>query len=300
MRSPSSRLAGDSCRRCLPGAWRPFGLPAPELERFCSASPGVEIARGQRARACAPSPARATRSRPSERDSKRRGVDYRPLHTSHAFHSAMMEPALAPFTALLRANRRCRRRKSPTSPTSPARGSRTKQATSPDYYAKHLRHAVKFEAGVRTLAADPATLLLEVGPGNALTSLARLTIGKDGAKRVVSSLGPRQREARRIRNRRSRRRARLWLAGAEIDWQRFHANARRGAFRCRPIRSSGSGIGSIPNRSRPRRRRSQPRPERSTIRCLRQPGRVTIRRWKHRGSRAPGSSSRILARLARR
>ena len=59
---------------------------------------------------------------------------------------------------------------------------------SPAYYAEHLRRAVQFEAGIRTIAADPAILFLEVGPGNALASLARLTVGKQRAKHVVSSL----------------------------------------------------------------------------------------------------------------
>ena len=102
------------------------------------------------------------------------GIESRALHTSHAFHSAMMEPALAPFTAVLE-------RIALSPPQIPYVSNVTgtwitpEQAMSPAYYAEHLRRAVRFEAGVRTLAADPAILFLEVGPGNALTSLARLT-----------------------------------------------------------------------------------------------------------------------------
>ena len=40
------------------------------------------------------------------------------------------------------------------------------QATSPAYYVEHLRRAVQFEAGVRTLAADPALHFARGRPGH--------------------------------------------------------------------------------------------------------------------------------------
>ena len=95
---------------------------------------------------------------------------------------------------------------------------------SPDYYARHLRHAVRFAAGVRTLAADPTALLLEVGPGNALSSLARMTVGKDANTRVFSSLShPRDRRSDVEATLETT--ARMWLAGAAIDWAGLHADS---------------------------------------------------------------------------
>ena len=82
-----------------------------------------------------------------------------------------------------------------------------------------------FAAGVATLAADPSLLLLEVGPGTALTSLARATLGNDGAARVISSLPhPRERraqiggDARGPRPAVDRRRRR--------DWEGLHRDER--------------------------------------------------------------------------
>ncbi|HEY9230430.1 MAG TPA: acyltransferase domain-containing protein, partial [Gemmatimonadaceae bacterium] len=201
------------------GSMAAVGLPASELERLVLASPGVEIAAFNAPNLC-------TVSGPSEAVAAlgtRLGTigEYRPLHTSHAFHSAMMEPALAPFTGLLR-------RIALSPPRIPYVSNLTgtwitdEQAVSPDYYAKHLRHAVKFDAGVRTLSADPATLLLEVGPGNALTSLARLTLGRDANKRVFSSLAH-VKEQRTDTEATLEATARLWMSGAGIDWRRFHA-----------------------------------------------------------------------------
>jgi acyl transferase domain-containing protein/acyl carrier protein len=151
------------------------------------------------------------------------GIESTALQTSHAFHSRMMEPALAPFTAVLKDI-------ALSPPSIPYISNVTgtwitpEQATSAAYYAAHLRGAVQFEAGVRTLAADPAQLFLEVGPGNALTSMARVTLGANRAKHIIASL-PHSREegpdAEAIHDAVSR----LWLAGASIDWGGLHSDA---------------------------------------------------------------------------
>jgi len=110
------------------------------------------------------------------------------LHTSHAFHSSMLEPVLAPFTAIVE-------KVALSPPTLPYISNVTgdwissQQAVSPAYYAQHLRQTVQFEAGIRVLARDPMLHFLEVGPGNTLTSLARLCIGPDGMRRTSASLG---------------------------------------------------------------------------------------------------------------
>ena len=102
----------------------------------------------------------------------------------------------------------------------------------------------------------PALPSLEVGPGTALTSLARLNLGADGARRVVASMR-RARPTRRDDDEALLEAAgRLWLAGATLDWPAVHAEARAAACRCRPIRSSASATGS--SRAAPRRRAGAP------------------------------------------
>lgn len=156
------------------------------------------------------------------------GVDTRALHTSHAFHSSMMEPMLATFAARVADVALA----APTLPyVSNLSGQwiTPQQATSPTYYAEHLRHAVRFEAGVRTLAADASLHLLEVGPGQAMATLARLSLGKDGARRVSASLGAVREAGVPGREMHALHEAagRLWLAGVPLDWAGLHAGAHR-------------------------------------------------------------------------
>lgn len=204
------------------GSMAAVGLPSAEVERLAREFAGVEVAASNAPNLTTVSGPGAAVAALGERIGTI-GGDFRPLHTSHAFHSSMMEPALEPFAELLRGI-------TLSAPRIPYVSNLTgtwisdSEATSPEYYARHLRHAVQFADGVRAVAADPSVLLLEVGPGNALASLARLTLGKDGAKRVVSSLA-------HVKEQRSEVEAvleatgRLWLAGGEIDWQSFHADA---------------------------------------------------------------------------
>jgi phthiocerol/phenolphthiocerol synthesis type-I polyketide synthase E len=203
-----------------PGSMAAVPLAAPDLERFLREAPGVEIA-------AVNGPGLCTVSGPDEaiqallRRLEATGIEARRLHTSHAFHSAMMEPALAPFLALLE--------KVPLSPpripyVSNLTGTwiTATQASSPAYYAQHLRHAVQFEAGVQLLGADPGAILLEVGPGNALASLARVGLGKDGARRAIPSL-PHPRERRADEEAMLEAAGRLWIAGVAVDWKGLHA-----------------------------------------------------------------------------
>jgi phthiocerol/phenolphthiocerol synthesis type-I polyketide synthase E len=201
-----------------PGAMAAVHLPASELAPRLDG--GVEIAAENAPGLCTISGA----SEPMAdvlRRLEARGVECRPLHTSHAFHSSMMDPALPPFVALLQ--------DIPLSPpTIPYVSNVTgtwitaDQATAPDYYATHLRRPVRFESGVRTLAADPLLFFLEVGPGNALATLTRATLGQGRAATITSSLSrPRRQEG----DTRTMLEAagRLWLSGAVMAWPEMHA-----------------------------------------------------------------------------
>jgi phthiocerol/phenolphthiocerol synthesis type-I polyketide synthase E len=151
------------------------------------------------------------------------GIESTALYTSHAFHSSMMEPALAPFTAVVK-DIALSPPKIPYVSNVTGTWITAEQATSPAYYATHLRCAVQFEAGVRTLAADSALFFLEVGPRNALTSMARMIVGKDRAKHVIASLSH-SREERPDAEAILDAVGRLWLDGASVDWGGVHAGA---------------------------------------------------------------------------
>ena len=154
-----------------------------------------------------------------------RGIEGRPLHTSHAFHSAMMDPILKPF-----GERMTEVRLSP--PRLPYLSNltgtwiRPEEATDPAYWAEHIRCPVRFSEGLAELLKEPGRALLEVGPGNALTTLARQHPARTPRQVVLPSLRhPRERGDDLAFLLGSL--ARLWLAGVEVDWSGFHAHERR-------------------------------------------------------------------------
>jgi acyl transferase domain-containing protein len=48
------------------------------------------------------------------------------------------------------------------------------EATDPSYWSKHMRQTVRFADGIQELLKKSARILLEVGPGRTLTTLAKL------------------------------------------------------------------------------------------------------------------------------
>jgi thioester reductase-like protein len=151
------------------------------------------------------------------------GVDCRPVGVPVASHSWMVEPFLAEFLVRVKAV-----------PLSPPRipfisgvsGTwiTDEQATDPRYWAAHLRRPVRFADGVREVFARPGRVLVEVGPGRALSSLTTaqrlaptpVAVPTMGLPRdslpdlahLVGAVG------------------KLWQTGVPVDWQAFHGDAR--------------------------------------------------------------------------
>ena len=101
-----------------------------------------------------------------------RGIACRLLPTSHAFHSAMVDPVVTPFRELVS---RVQRNPPQIPWVSGVTGEwiTPTQAVDPTYWARQLRCPVRFMDGVGTLLEDSQRVLLEVGPGSALSTLAK-------------------------------------------------------------------------------------------------------------------------------
>jgi amino acid adenylation domain-containing protein len=153
------------------------------------------------------------------------GVSGRLLHTSHAFHSRDMEPAMEPFAEAVS-------RLSPQPPKllflSGTTGTwiTAQQAVDPWYWARHLRLPIRFADGLERLASDPGTVLLEVGPGNTLSSLARRQLDPSRATPVIASL-PHPKDRVTDLETVTGAVGRLWLHGARIDWAGFKGEVLR-------------------------------------------------------------------------
>ena len=114
------------------------------------------------------------------------GVDFHRLHTSHAFHSQMMEPILEKFSDRVAQVKL----ESPQIPfLSNVTGTwiNSDEATNPTYWSNHLRHTVRFSDCLDELLKEPSVVLLEVGPGRTLTTLTKQHPRKEREHVVLSS-----------------------------------------------------------------------------------------------------------------
>lgn len=156
---------------------------------------------------------------------EQRDVHSQVLHTSHAFHSEMMEPILDAFTERVRQVKL-------NAPAIPFLSNVTgawqngAQATDPTYWSRHLRQTVRFADGFSNLLQDTDRILLEVGPGQTLSALVRQHTSQGGNPVVFNSL-PRPRDDQNDLEFLLTSVGKFWLAGGEIDWERFHAGEQR-------------------------------------------------------------------------
>jgi len=146
----------------------------------------------------------------------KRAVSTRKLHTSHAFHSSLMDPVLSSFEAEVRKTRPQAPAKKVVSCTT-GKGLSASEAQDPGYWVKHLRRAVRFGDGVKTLSSEGDALFLEVGPGQALSTLSKLVLGASGEARVVTSTRHPQEESEDA-GVLLLALGKLWVSGATIDW----------------------------------------------------------------------------------
>lgn len=176
---------GKILQACPPGSMLSVRLP---LDKLIGRIPaGLSLAAENGPSACVVSgPSEAIDAFQAELD--RGGIACRKLHTSHAFHSSMVDPAVAQFRDEVAAVARHAPAIQVIS-TSTAQVLDEAMATSPDYWARHLRQPVRFSEALRRSLDFPARVLLEVGPRNTLSALARQHSQVAGSgKAVVSSL----------------------------------------------------------------------------------------------------------------
>ncbi|MFZ1289533.1 MAG: SDR family NAD(P)-dependent oxidoreductase, partial [Melioribacteraceae bacterium] len=141
------------------------------------------------------------------------------LHTSHAFHSRMMDDILEQFKKTLQSIEL----KSPQIKyMSNVTGNIITEfeATDHNYYVNHLRYTVRFSENISNLLNIPNSIFIEVGPGNVL---ATLTKSHQNAKNFIilnlvrspyQNLNDVQEYLKAIGN--------LWLNGIKIKWDELY------------------------------------------------------------------------------
>ncbi|ALK32479.1 hybrid non-ribosomal peptide synthetase/type I polyketide synthase [Burkholderia plantarii] len=155
----------------------------------------------------------------AEASCARTGLACRRLATSHAFHSASMEQAITPINlaspALAKGNG--------IRLISNRSGRWFDEADRADagYWGDHARQPVQFHRGVETLLSTlREPILIEVGPGRALSSLLRRRADLEPA-RLLTSL-PHPQERRTDQEVLLKSLGTLWTQGVSIDWARLH------------------------------------------------------------------------------
>ncbi|MEU7043561.1 thioester reductase domain-containing protein [Streptomyces varsoviensis] len=205
-------------RLCEPGAMLAVPLPAAEAAREAEADGGpLALAAVNGERECVLSGAADAVDRVAARLAGR-GVRARRLRVSHAFHSPLVEPALAELRATA-ARVAC------AAPRVPVISNLTGEAVGPDtladpdYWCRHARRTVRFAEGLRTLDRLGFTAFLEAGPGRTLLGLGATALpGPD--RTWLASLRRTAADAEQIRTALGG----LYVLGAPVDWQAVHAD----------------------------------------------------------------------------
>ncbi|GAA3354715.1 hypothetical protein GCM10017744_014110 [Streptomyces antimycoticus] len=186
---------------------------------------------------------------------RERGRKARLLRVSHAFHSPHMDGMLDELRAAA----------SELTFSAPAvplvsnvtgRLATASQLASPDYWARHARHAVRFMDGVHTLLDAGVTTFLELGPDAPLTAMTRecLTARPGPAPgrprpAAVAALRRDRPEARTF----ATAMAQVYVRGAEVAWDRACAGQPGSGSPCRRTPSSGTATGPAPHSNPPPR-----------------------------------------------
>ena len=199
-----------------------LAVPLPEEETVALLGEGISLAAVNAPSLCVVSGPEASIEAVRARLAQR-GLEARRLHTSHAFHSATLDPILEPFRELV-SKVALRAPRLPYLSNLTGTWIEASQVTDPGYWVSHLRQPVRFAGALSELLREPGRLLLEVGPGRTLSALARRQSAT--AASLVESMRPPADTGSDLGTLLTAL-GRLWLAGVEVAWDGFHAHERR-------------------------------------------------------------------------
>lgn len=145
------------------------------------------------------------------------GVACKRLHTSHAFHSPLVDEAVDEFVQTV-SEVELHAPQIPIVSTATGTWLTDGEATDPWYWARHLRRTVQFAPAVATLCEDSRRVLLEVGPRATLITLARQNTAIARRPVAIASLGDSASDGAECRSILEAA-GRLWLAGVSCSWQ---------------------------------------------------------------------------------
>lgn len=145
-----------------------------------------------------------------------KGIAARRVRTSHAFHSRLMDPVVAEFTAFL-SGQTLREPQIPLLSNITGTTMSASEATNPGTWARQIRATVRFADELDALLSAPDRVLVEVGPGGTLTSSAGRHPRWSERHRAVR-LMRHQAQNRGDQDTFLLALGQLWAAGVDVDW----------------------------------------------------------------------------------
>ncbi len=141
------------------------------------------------------------------------GYSCHPLKVSHAFHSALMEPALAEFATTAQALRFQQLRLPLASNLTGALLGRG-ETPDADYWCRHIRAPVRFAEGFQALLAAGSTVFIEIGPHPVLVGMAKALLPETAKGHWVPLLQRGRDDLAAL----AEAQGRLYVAGVNLDW----------------------------------------------------------------------------------
>ena len=147
-------------------------------------------------------------------------IPNRLLENNHAFHSAMMEPVMEPFEAVVKTTV-LHPPKIPLVSTVTGTWMTAEEATNPAYWSAHIRKTVLFSDAIDTIL-DQHNFLINIGPGNTLVPLVRKKCLARNAT-FASAYAPSGKNEL-VYTGMLQVLGQLWTQGFKPDWKGFYQN----------------------------------------------------------------------------
>jgi acyl transferase domain-containing protein/acyl carrier protein len=217
---------GKLMQQMPPGSMLSVALPEPELKQLLS-----NEAEGKLDLAAVNGPSQCVVSGTHEdidafaRQLGEKNIQTRKLHTSHAYHSKMMEPILPGFrekVSQIKVN----------APQIPFISNLTgkwctfQDVTDSNYWVRHLRSTVRFADGLKELLKDKNVIFIEVGPGSTIATFTRQHPDKSPNHMLINLVRHPNEDVPDEYYLLSKL-GQTWLYGKSIDWQQFYSREKR-------------------------------------------------------------------------
>ena len=206
-----------------PGAMLAIMAPYDEVAQHLSA--GVSLAAQNAPMACVVS-GKAKKIEGLKAQFETMGLKSKIIPTSHAFHSPMMDGARANIEALV-AQLNWQQASAEIFSTNLGGQIQADEFSTPAYWGAQLLNPVLFSSAAIASAQPDNAIMLEVGPGGALSNFVRQSLKNEAKRECISVVGGAPKGADHSASLFLKSLGSIWAVGGRPIWQALHDGARR-------------------------------------------------------------------------